>query len=72
MEANLLLLAKEALYKAYKKAGIHFNTQLLIAPFDSLAKKGSGSIFHDEKKREYELDFRYYNNYCLTIATPIK
>jgi len=62
--------AKEALYKAYKKAGIHFNTQLLIAPFDSLAKKGSGSIFHDEKKWEYELDFRYYNNYCLTIARP--
>ena len=62
--------AKEALYKAYKKAGIHFNTQLLIAPFDSLAKKGSGSIFHDDKKWEYELDFCYYNNYCLTIATP--
>lgn len=62
--------AKEALYKAYKRAGIHFNTQLLIEPFDSTSNKGIGLIFHEEKKWEYHLDFRYFQNYCLTIARP--
>ena len=62
--------AKEALYKAYKTPGIHFNTQLLIQPFELSSKKGQGLIFLKEKKVEYNLDFRYFNDYCLTIARP--
>jgi len=64
--------AKEALYKVYKTSGIQFNTQLLIEPFESDSKKGEGLIFHNGKQWKYELDFRYFPTYCLTVARPKK
>ena len=62
--------AKEALYKAHRIAGIHFNKQLLIEPFEATSKEGKGRIFHNEKTWEYELVFRYFHDYCLTVARP--
>jgi 4'-phosphopantetheinyl transferase EntD len=63
--------AKEALYKAFRTPGIHFKKQLLIDPFEEGVKEVMGTIFHQKKEHKYTLHFRYFNNYCLTLATPV-
>ena len=61
--------AKEALYKLYKKPGIHFGKQLCIHPFQSDSNTGTGEIFDDQKTTTCKLYFRKFENYCLTLAT---
>jgi len=63
--------AKEALYKTFGIPGINFKKQLLIDLFEEGDKEVIGTIFHQKKKYKYTLHFRYFNNYCLTIATPV-
>jgi 4'-phosphopantetheinyl transferase len=62
--------AKEALYKVFRTPGIHFKSQLLIDPFQPKASNGVGHIIHQEKELIYRLNFRYFKDYCLTLATP--
>ena len=62
--------AKEALYKIFRKKGIHFKSQLLVDKFDSLVSNdGIGTIFYNGKTYKYSLHFRYFSNFCLTLAT---
>ena len=63
--------AKEALYKTFGIPGIHFKKQLLIDPFKEGAKEVVGTVFHQKKEYKHTLHFRYFNNYCLTLATPV-
>lgn len=63
--------AKEALYKIFGTPGIDFKKQILIYPFEDGDKEVIGSIFHQKKEYKYTLHFRYFNNYCLTLATPL-
>ena len=62
--------AKEAIYKAFRTPGIHFNTQLLVEPFHSKAARGVGHVLHHDKDWLYSLNFRYFKDYCLTLASP--
>ena len=62
--------AKEAIYKAFRTPGIHFNTQLLVDPFQSKAASGVGHVLHQDKDWTYSLNFRYFKDYCLTLASP--
>ena len=62
--------AKEAIYKAFRTPGIHFNTQLLVDPFQSKAARGVGHVLHHDKDWLYSLNFRYFKDYCLTLASP--
>jgi len=61
--------AKEALYKVFRQPGIQFNTQLCIAPFEMKAPSGSGSIKHLDQTHIFKLDFRYFNTFCLSLAS---
>ena len=62
--------AKEAIYKAFRTPGIHFNTQLLVEPFQSKAASGVGHVLNQDKDWTYSLNFRYFKDYCLTLASP--
>lgn len=64
--------AKEALYKVFRKPGIQFNTQLCIAPFEKRASSGAGSIRHLDQTHLFQLDFRYFNTFCLSLASTKK
>ena len=61
--------AKEALYKAFRKPGIHFKTQLLIDLVEANTKEGVGSIFYNKRIKKYKLYFRYFDDFCLCFAT---
>ncbi len=62
--------AKEALYKIFHKKGIHFKSQLQVDKFDrEKSNDGLGTIFYNGKTYKYSLHFRYFNNFCLTLAT---
>ncbi|MDA9037246.1 4'-phosphopantetheinyl transferase superfamily protein [Flavobacteriaceae bacterium] len=61
--------AKEALYKVFRKPGIHFNTQLCIQPFKVADSKGAGTVFEDGKTHHFILHYRYFDGYCLSLAT---
>lgn len=62
--------AKEALYKIFHKKGIHFKNQLQVDKFDrEKSNDGLGTIFYNGKTYKYSLHFRYFNNFCLTLAT---
>ena len=62
--------AKEALYKIFRKKGISFKSQLQVDKFDSMrSNDGLGTIFYDGKTYKYFLHFRYFSNFCLTLAT---
>ena len=62
--------AKEALYKIFHKKGIHFKSQLQVDKFDKeKSNDGLGTIFYNGKTYKYSLHFRYFNNFCLTLAT---
>ena len=63
--------AKEALYKAFKKKGLIFNTQLRIDPFEDKATNGKGWVIEDEQQTPYALQYRIFNNYCFTLAIPL-
>ena len=63
--------AKEALYKAFKKKGLIFNTQLRIDPFKDKATNGKGWVIEDEQQTPYALQYRIFNNYCFTLAIPL-
>ena len=62
--------AKEALYKIFRKKGIHFKSQLKVEKLETKRLNiGLGSIFHKGKTYEYFLYFRYFSDFCLTLAT---
>ena len=72
-EADLVYLtqiwtAKEALYKAYKKKGLIFNTQLRIDAFAPEATTGKGWVIDAEEQSCFTLYFRPFKDYCLTLA----
>ena len=61
--------AKEALYKVHCKPGIHFRTDLYVKPFKSNAHFGLGSINQNGKTYIYNVYFRFFENFCLSLAT---
>ena len=61
--------AKEALYKAFRKPGLNFSTQILIDPFEDNSKEGTGSIIYRNDIKKYKLYFRYFDGFCLSLAT---
>jgi hypothetical protein len=64
-----LWTSKEALYKLYKKPGLIFSEQLCIQPFQEGDTKGRGSVIEKSKQIHFQLEFRRFKNYCLTLAT---
>ena len=64
--------AKEALYKVHRKRGINFKTQLLIDPIEANSKEGIGSFFYKKRIKKYKLHFRYFDNFCLSLALTKK
>ena len=61
--------AKEALYKAFRKPGLNFSTQILIDPLEDNSKEGTGSIIYRNDIKKYKLYFRYFDGFCLSLAT---
>ena len=62
--------AKEALYKVFRKKGIHFKSQIKVNKFDrEESNDGLGLILYNGKTYKYSLHFRYFSNFCLTLAT---
>ena len=61
--------AKEALYKIYSKPGINFRSQLHIQKSSKSRSIGLGSINDQGKIFFYNLYFRYFEKFCLTLAT---
>ena len=61
--------AKEALYKVFGKKGIQFNTQLLIDLVEANTKDGVGFVFYNKRIKKYKLYFRYFDDFCLCLAT---
>ena len=62
--------AKEALYKIFRKKGIQFKSQLKVNKFHrEKSNDGLGTIFYNGKTYKYSLHFRYFSNFCLTLAT---
>ena len=65
--------AKEALYKIFRKKGIHFKSQIKVEKHKTKgSNSGFGSIFYNGKTYEYFLYFRYFSDFCLTLATTKK
>ncbi len=65
-----LWTAKEAMYKVHNVPGIHFASQIRIHPFLENCQAAEGSVTEQYKKQDYSLYFRYFETYCLTLATP--
>ncbi len=67
LSTTLYWSAKEAIFKCSDKAGIQFNEQIYISPFE-IKKEGifTGTL---NKKTEYKLWYRFYENniivYCV-------
>ncbi|MFZ5971323.1 MAG: 4'-phosphopantetheinyl transferase family protein [Bacteroidota bacterium] len=63
--------AKEAMYKLYGKRGLHFHSQLLVAPF-SLSVEGrlQGTILAGQTKQKAALGYRVTKNYVLAFILP--
>ena len=61
--------AKEALYKIYSKPGINFRSQLHIQKSSKSSPIGLGSVRDKGKIFIYNLYFRYFEKFCLTLAT---
>ena len=61
--------AKEALYKIYSKPGINFKSQLHIQKSSESSSVGFGSVYDKGKTFIYNLYFRYYERFCLSLAT---
>jgi 4'-phosphopantetheinyl transferase EntD len=51
------------------EAGLGFNTQLRIDPFVPEATAGKGWVIEGEQQTSFALQFRIFENYCLTLAT---
>ena len=64
--------AKEALYKVFRKPGLHFDTQLCVDPIEANTEEGVGSVFYKNNIKKYNLYFRYFDNFCLSLAIPKK
>ena len=64
--------AKEALYKAFRKPGLNFSKQILIDPLEVNSKEGIGSIILRNRVKKYKLYFRYFDGFCLSLATNKK
>ena len=61
--------AKEALYKIYSTPGINFKSQLHIQKSSKSSSVGFGSVYDKGKTFIYNLYFRYYEKFCLSLAT---
>tara|TARA_B100000767_G_scaffold259016_1_gene268334 strand:+ start:3335 stop:3964 length:630 start_codon:yes stop_codon:yes gene_type:complete len=63
-----LWTAKEAVYKAFGMAGIHFSTQIEVHSFSMIDKKGFATLTHLEKEYSFTLHFQSINNGQLCMA----
>ena len=61
--------AKEALYKIFRRRGINFKKQMCVTNFNINDSKGLGTIFFDNNTYKYHLYYRYFSDFCLTLAT---
>jgi 4'-phosphopantetheinyl transferase len=63
--------AKEALYKIHGKRGLHFNSQLLLEPFQ-MKTKGElfGKIVAGNTSREVALEYLVEDDYVLVTTKP--
>ena len=64
--------AKEALYKVFRKKGIQFNTQILVDSIEANSKESIGSVFFSNRVNKYKIHFRYFDKFCLSLATTKK
>ena len=61
--------AKEALYKIFRRKGINFRRQICVASFNINDSQGLGLIFYKNNTYNYHLHYRYFSDFCLTLAT---
>ena len=61
--------AKEALYKIYGNPGVNFKSQLHIQKSSRFSSFGYGTVHDKGKTFIYNLYFRYYEKFCLSLAT---
>ena len=66
---TMIWTAKEALYKIYSNPGINFKSQLHIHKSTKFSPVGFGSVNDKGKTFIYNLYFRYYERFCLSLAT---
>lgn len=67
-----LWTAKEAIYKALKKAGLSFSEQIEVMPFDLNDPSGSAKVYLEEQLCMVQLQFSTFDQHELTIAHSIK
>ena len=67
-----LWTAKEATYKALKKAGLSFSEQIEVMPFDLNDPSGSAKVYLEEQLCMVQLQFSTFDQHELTIAHSIQ
>jgi phosphopantetheinyl transferase len=67
-----LWTAKEAIYKALKKAGLSFSEQIEVMPFDLNDPSGSAKVYLEEHLCSVQLQFSTFDQHELTIAHSIQ
>ena len=67
-----LWTAKEAIYKALKKAGLSFSEQIELMPFDLYDPSGSAKVYLEEQLCTVQLQFSTFDQHELTIAHTIQ
>ena len=67
-----LWTAKEAIYKALKKAGLSFSEQIEVMPFDLNDPSGSAKVYLQEHFCTVQLQFSTFDQHELTIAHSIQ
>ena len=67
-----LWTAKEAIYKALKKAGLSFSEQIEVMPFDLNDPSGSAKVYLQEHLCFVQLQFSTFDQHELTIAHSIQ
>jgi phosphopantetheinyl transferase len=67
-----LWTAKEAIYKALKKAGLSFSEQIELMPFDLYDPSGSAKVYLEEQLCTVQLQFSTFDQHELTIAHTLQ
>ena len=67
-----LWTAKEAIYKALKKAGLSFSEQIEVMPFDLNDNSGCAKVYLQEHFCTVQLQFSTFDQHELTIAHSIQ
>lgn len=64
--------AKESMYKTYPYGGLSFHNHIAIDPFLFVDKKSIGRVDFDNWKKEYEINFMFFEEgFTLVYAIPL-